>query len=58
MSRALTGLVFIALITATAQAQVFDLVSLDRINRKLCGRVVDYTQNHGKDRRIYSPILG
>ena len=37
---------------------MFDLVSLDHLNRKLCGRVVDYTQNHGADRRIYSPILG
>ncbi len=39
-------------------AQVFELVSLDRLNHKLSGRVVDYTQNHGADRRMYSPILG
>jgi pimeloyl-ACP methyl ester carboxylesterase len=32
--------------------------SLDRMNRKLAGCVVDYTHNHGHDRRIYSPILG
>jgi len=53
-----TGLVLITSITATAQAQVFDLMNLNRINRKLCGRVVDYTQNHGSDHRIFSPILG
>ena len=45
-------------LTAPARAQVFDLVNLDHLNGKLCGRVVDYTQNHGADRRIYSPILG
>ena len=33
-------------------------MSLDHLNRKLCGRVVDYTQNHGADRRLASPILG
>jgi pimeloyl-ACP methyl ester carboxylesterase len=45
--------------TATpARGQVFDHVNLDRLNGKLHGRVVDHTQNHGADRRIYSPILG
>ena len=39
-------------------AQVFDFVNLDRLNQKLQGKVVDYTQNHGADRRIVSPILG
>lgn len=32
--------------------------NLDKVNGKLHGRVVDHTQNHGADRRIYSPILG
>ncbi len=40
------------------RAQLFELVNLERLNRKLCGRVVDYTQNHGADRRHFSPILG
>jgi pimeloyl-ACP methyl ester carboxylesterase len=40
------------------QAQLFELVNLERLNRRLCGRVVDYTRNHGADRRPYSPILG
>ena len=48
----------IASATAPAKAQIFNWVSLDRLNRKLHGRVVDFTQNHGADRRIWSPILG
>jgi len=31
---------------------------LDRLNRRLHGRVVDYTRNHGADRRLWSPALG
>jgi pimeloyl-ACP methyl ester carboxylesterase len=31
---------------------------LDRLNRSLHGHVVDYTHNHGADRRIWSPALG
>lgn len=41
-----------------AQAQLFDLVNLNHLNGKLAGRVVDRTQNHGCDNRIFSPILG
>ncbi len=41
-----------------AGAQVFDLVNLGHLNRKLAGRVDDYTRNHGEDRRLCSPILG
>jgi S-formylglutathione hydrolase FrmB len=33
-------------------------VNLDRVNSHLAGHVVDYTNNHGSDRRIFSPILG
>src|SRR5216683_589527 len=32
--------------------------NLDRVNRGLQGRVVDYTANHGTNRAIYSPALG
>lgn len=32
--------------------------ALDAINRRLSGQVVDYTNNHGTDRRIWSPSLG
>ncbi len=58
MRRLLAGLVLIATGAATSEAQVFDLISLDRLNGKLRGHVVDHTQNHGADRRIFSPILG
>src|SRR3954467_7241704 len=51
------GLALLAL-PSPAQAQLKALASVDRINRKLAGQVVDYTHNHGADRRIYSPILG
>ena len=44
--------------TSTAHAQIGNWASVDRLNRRLQGRVVDYTQNHGADRRISSPILG
>jgi hypothetical protein len=43
---------------SSAHAQIGNCVSLDHLNRKLQGRVLDYTQNHGADRRVYSPILG
>jgi S-formylglutathione hydrolase FrmB len=32
--------------------------SLEACNRRLCGQVVDFTHNHGADRRIWSPALG
>jgi S-formylglutathione hydrolase FrmB len=32
--------------------------SLTRLNGRLHGQVVDYTNNHGTDRRIWSPALG
>jgi pimeloyl-ACP methyl ester carboxylesterase len=31
--------------------------NLDRVNKRLFGVIVDYTHNHGKDRRIWSPAL-
>src|SRR4029077_14990653 len=31
---------------------------LARINRRLQGQVLDFTNNHGKDRRIWSAALG
>jgi S-formylglutathione hydrolase FrmB len=32
--------------------------NLDRLNRRLHGTVIDYTNNHGVDRRIWSAALG
>ena len=41
-----------------ARAQYLGCVNLERVDRRLAGQVVDYTNNHGCDRRIFSPILG
>jgi S-formylglutathione hydrolase FrmB len=41
-----------------AGAQVLNQVNLERVNRRLAGHVIDYTNNHRDDRRINSPILG
>jgi S-formylglutathione hydrolase FrmB len=32
-------------------------IRLTDVNGRLCGRVLDFTYNHGGDRRIYSPAL-
>ena len=58
MRRLAAAIVVLASFAGTAHAQMFEWVNPDHLNRKLCGRVVDYTHNHGADRRIYSPILG
>jgi pimeloyl-ACP methyl ester carboxylesterase len=51
--------VFVVLsITMPARAQYLSHVNLEKVNRRLEGHVVDYTKNHGPDRRIFSPILG
>lgn len=54
----LGGLLIVAGLSRPARAQVMSLASLDRLNRRIAGCVVDYTHNHGQDRRIFSPILG
>jgi hypothetical protein len=41
-----------------ARGQVLECASPERANRKLAGHIIDYTHNHGADRRLYSPILG
>jgi S-formylglutathione hydrolase FrmB len=57
--RLTTGVVLLILWPVLpVQAQLRSQVNLDRLNRRLSGRVIDYTHNHGVDRRIYSPILG
>jgi S-formylglutathione hydrolase FrmB len=33
------------------------LTELDRVNAQLQGRVLDFTRNHGRDNRIWSPAL-
>ena len=58
MRRVVLVVAVVVLGQGVADAQLFDLVNLDHLNGKLCGRVVDLTQNHGSDKRICSPILG
>ena len=58
MRRIVAALLLIVLTAEPATAQVFNWVKLDHLNEKLCGKVIDFTQNHGSDRRICSPILG
>jgi poly(3-hydroxybutyrate) depolymerase len=41
-----------------AHAQFGNCQSLEKLNRRLGGQVLDYTHNHGPDHRIVSPILG
>lgn len=31
---------------------------IDKLNRQLAGRLLDFTHNHGSDNRVYSPSLG
>lgn len=41
-----------------APGQIFGRWHLERVNRLLHGTLQDFTYNHGKDRRIWSPALG
>lgn len=36
---------------------IFGAAKLDRVNRELHGQLLDFTHNHGRDRRIWSPAL-
>ena len=58
MRRIASVLALLACVAGPARAQLFEFVSPDRLNRRLCGRVVDHTHNHGADRRLFSPVLG
>lgn len=58
MRRLVAALVLLALAATPCRAQLYSFVNIDHLNSKLCGRVVDYSNNHGPDRRIYSHILG
>jgi hypothetical protein len=50
--------IIVLMIAPAARAQYLACVNLEWVNRRLAGHVVDYTHNHGSDRRIFSPILG
>jgi S-formylglutathione hydrolase FrmB len=55
------GLALVILLGLTGQ-QAFGgwltFFELDNANRRLHGRILDFTNNHGKDRRIWSAALG
>jgi pimeloyl-ACP methyl ester carboxylesterase len=52
------ALILVVLAGPRAQANLLPHpFQLDRLNRKLAGRVVDHTHNHGADRRIWSQAL-
>jgi poly(3-hydroxybutyrate) depolymerase len=62
LTRRLTGPVIAVLIglavVSPTRAQFPDFINLDRVNQRLSGTIIDYTNNHGTDHRIFSPILG
>jgi hypothetical protein len=58
-----TGIAVVAVVAAPAPGIInaFRMCTrgeVDDLNRKLAGRVLDFTVNHGADRRIWSPALG
>lgn len=57
-----TGWIAVALVLWAAGAPAWahpirSYRQLDRVNARIQGRVLDYTRNHGADRRIWSPAL-
>jgi len=44
-------------VNVPASGQFKNWINLERADRNLQGQLVDYTKNHGPDRRIFSPIL-
>jgi S-formylglutathione hydrolase FrmB len=48
----------VGLPSVPARGQLWNCTDLNRVNCRLAGQVVDYTHNHGVDRRQFSPILG
>jgi S-formylglutathione hydrolase FrmB len=56
--RAMIAVYFVLTVVLPARAQVLNNVNLERVNHRLAGHVIDYTNNHRCDHRIYSPILG
>jgi S-formylglutathione hydrolase FrmB len=62
MSRRIAAAVLVILIAAPTFALPFRRPprpwELDRLNAQLKGRVIDFTRNHGHDRRFWSAALG
>jgi hypothetical protein len=54
----LGALLVFGLPLSAVQGSVFHHhANLEQVNRHLAGRVIDFTENHGADRRIWSPAL-
>ncbi len=54
-------LIALALLTgfgASARASIIDSVELAVIRHRIHGQLLDYTKNHGRDNRVFSPALG
>jgi S-formylglutathione hydrolase FrmB len=52
------SLLLVAVLASPASAKLLPRpFVLDRYNRQIAGQVLDFTNNHGTDRRIYSPAL-
>jgi hypothetical protein len=52
------SLLLVAALASPASANLLPRpFALDRFNRHISGQVLDFTNNHGVDRRIYSPAL-
>lgn len=54
---AVVAVALFLVLNVPARAQFKNWISLERVDRHLQGQLVDYTSNHGADRRIFSPIL-
>lgn len=51
------AIVALLLASAFVQSARANNRNLDRLNEVLAGKVVDFTRNHGADRRLYSTVL-
>jgi S-formylglutathione hydrolase FrmB len=53
----LAACLVLAFHSCQAEVHAGTQLSLTRLNRKLAGQLIDYTDNHGVDRRIWSNLL-
>ncbi len=60
MQKSIGLVVALAMISTCGHARGDGIIlpsKVDRVNRGLAGQILDFTHNHGKDRRIWSPAL-
>lgn len=51
-------IIVVLVVNSPVLGQFLDRVNIDRVNCRLAGHVIDYTDNHQADQRIFSPLLG